>query len=85
MSRWVSASNWWIDSSGSGGAQLALPAGEGEQSEHGIATQPLPEAIDAKRQQIARELAAHNDRELFDLGVTRANIPQILDGTFSRG
>lgn len=42
-------------------------------------------AINAKRRQIARELAAHNDRELFDLGITRANIPQILDGTFSRG
>jgi uncharacterized protein YjiS (DUF1127 family) len=42
-------------------------------------------ATNAKRRQIARELAAHNDRELFDLGITRANIPQILDGTFSRG
>ena len=37
------------------------------------------------RNRIARELATYTDRELFDLGIARANIPEILDGTFRRG
>lgn len=37
-----------------------------------------------KRAQIARELAVYTDRELFDLGIQRADFPAIIDGTYSR-
>ena len=41
-------------------------------------------AARANRNRMARELATYTDRELFDLGITRGNIPEILDGTFRR-
>ena len=33
---------------------------------------------------IARELNAHNDKQLADMGITRADIPAIARGTFRR-
>lgn len=36
------------------------------------------------RHQIARELHAHTDRELADMGITRSDIPAIVRGTFQR-
>lgn len=38
----------------------------------------------AERNRIARELDSYTDRELFDLGITRANVPEIVAGTFRR-
>jgi uncharacterized protein YjiS (DUF1127 family) len=38
----------------------------------------------AYRTQIARELNTYTDRELFDLGIQRADIPAVLNGTFRR-
>jgi uncharacterized protein YjiS (DUF1127 family) len=38
----------------------------------------------AYRARIARELASYTDRELFDLGIQRADIPAVLNGTFRR-
>ncbi len=37
-----------------------------------------------ERARIARELYGYTDRELFDLGIGRADIPAILDGTYKR-
>ncbi len=37
-----------------------------------------------ERARIARELLSYTDRELFDLGISRADIPAILDGTYRR-
>ena len=37
-----------------------------------------------KRAQIARELATCTDRELFDLGIQRADVPAIINGTYTR-
>jgi uncharacterized protein YjiS (DUF1127 family) len=37
-----------------------------------------------RREQIWRELHSYTDRELFDLGITRADIPAIVAGTYSR-
>jgi len=37
-----------------------------------------------KRAQIARELATYTDRELFDLGIQRADVPAIINGTYTR-
>jgi uncharacterized protein YjiS (DUF1127 family) len=37
-----------------------------------------------KRAQIAHELASYTDRELFDLGIQSADIPAIINGTYSR-
>ncbi len=37
-----------------------------------------------ERARIARELLSYTDRELFDLGITRGDIPAILDGTYRR-
>lgn len=37
-----------------------------------------------ERARIARELLSYTDRELFDLGISRADIPAILDGTYKR-
>ena len=37
-----------------------------------------------KRAQIARELATHTDRELFDLRILHADFPAIIDGTYTR-
>jgi uncharacterized protein YjiS (DUF1127 family) len=39
-------------------------------------------AAKAERDRTARELASYTDRELSDLRITRANIPEILDGTY---
>ncbi len=36
------------------------------------------------RAQMARELLSYTDRELFDLGISRADIPAVLDGTYRR-
>lgn len=38
----------------------------------------------ASRARVARELATYTDRELFDLGITRADIPAVINGTFRR-
>jgi uncharacterized protein YjiS (DUF1127 family) len=38
----------------------------------------------AYRARIARELDSYTDRELFDLGIQRADIPAVLNGTFRR-
>ncbi len=38
----------------------------------------------AYRARIARELSTYTDRELFDLGIQRADIPAVLNGTFRR-
>jgi uncharacterized protein YjiS (DUF1127 family) len=38
----------------------------------------------AYRARISRELETYTDRELFDLGISRANFPEILDGSFRR-
>jgi uncharacterized protein YjiS (DUF1127 family) len=37
-----------------------------------------------KRAQIAHELASYTDRELFDLRIQSADIPAIINGTYSR-
>ena len=37
-----------------------------------------------KRARIARELATYTDRELFDLRIQRADIPAMINGTYSR-
>ena len=37
-----------------------------------------------KRAQIARELATCTDRELFDLRIQRADIPAMINGTYTR-
>jgi uncharacterized protein YjiS (DUF1127 family) len=37
-----------------------------------------------KRARIARELATYTDRELFDLGISRGDIPAIVRGTYRR-
>jgi uncharacterized protein YjiS (DUF1127 family) len=37
-----------------------------------------------KRARIARELATYTDRELFDLGIQRADVPAIINGTYTR-
>ncbi len=38
----------------------------------------------AYRARIARELNTYTDRELFDLGIQRADFAAILNGTFRR-
>jgi uncharacterized protein YjiS (DUF1127 family) len=38
----------------------------------------------AYRARIAMELNSYTDRELFDLGIQRADIPAVLNGTFKR-
>ncbi len=38
----------------------------------------------SKRAQMARELATCTDRELFDLRIQRADIPALINGTYSR-
>jgi len=37
-----------------------------------------------KRAQIERELATYTDRELFDLRIQRADIPAMINGTYTR-
>jgi uncharacterized protein YjiS (DUF1127 family) len=37
-----------------------------------------------RRAQITRELLSYTDRELFDLGITRGDIPAIINGTYRR-
>jgi uncharacterized protein YjiS (DUF1127 family) len=38
----------------------------------------------ASRARVARELASYTERELFDLGISRADIPAVINGTFRR-
>jgi hypothetical protein len=38
----------------------------------------------AERVQMARELNAYSDRELGELGFSRADLPQIVAGTYAR-
>ena len=38
----------------------------------------------AYRAQITRELNTYTDRELFDLGIQRGDIPAVVNGTFRR-
>jgi uncharacterized protein YjiS (DUF1127 family) len=37
-----------------------------------------------RRAQIARELETYTDRQLFDLGIQSADIPAIINGTYTR-
>ncbi len=37
-----------------------------------------------RRAQITRELLSYTDRELFDLGITRGDIPAVINGTYRR-
>ena len=37
-----------------------------------------------ERRQIVRELSTYTDRELLDLGFSRADFPAILNGTYRR-
>jgi uncharacterized protein YjiS (DUF1127 family) len=37
-----------------------------------------------RRRQVVRELNAYSDRELLDLGFSRADFPAILSGTYRR-
>lgn len=37
-----------------------------------------------ERARIARELLSYTDRELADLGISRSDIPAIVNGTFRR-
>ncbi|MDA8248661.1 MAG: DUF1127 domain-containing protein [Rhodospirillales bacterium] len=37
-----------------------------------------------ERARIARELATYTDRELLDLGISRTDIPAIINGTYRR-
>ena len=37
-----------------------------------------------ERARIAYELATYTDRELFDLGIQSADIPAIINGTYTR-
>jgi uncharacterized protein YjiS (DUF1127 family) len=37
-----------------------------------------------QRARMARELMSYTDRELLDLGITRSDIPAIINGTFRR-
>jgi uncharacterized protein YjiS (DUF1127 family) len=37
-----------------------------------------------KRARIGRELATYTDRELFDLRIQRADIPAMINGTYTR-
>ena len=37
-----------------------------------------------ERARIARELLSYTDRELFDLGIGRGDIPAIINGTYRR-
>jgi uncharacterized protein YjiS (DUF1127 family) len=52
--------------------------------------QPILNAFSAwraeqrKRARIARELATYTDRELFDLRIQRADIPAMINGTYTR-
>jgi len=52
--------------------------------------QPILTALTAwrteqrKRAQIARELATCTDRELFDLRIQRADVPALINGTYTR-
>lgn len=38
----------------------------------------------ASRARTARELATYTDRELFDLGISRGDIPAVINGTDRR-
>lgn len=40
--------------------------------------------VRARRARVARELHSYTDRELFDLGIQRADFPAILAGTYRR-
>jgi uncharacterized protein YjiS (DUF1127 family) len=37
-----------------------------------------------ERARVARELLSYSDRELFDLGISRADIPAVINGTYRR-
>jgi len=37
-----------------------------------------------ERARIARELLSYTDRELYDLGISRADIPAVINGTYRR-
>lgn len=37
-----------------------------------------------RRKQLVFELSQYNDRELADLGFSRADFPAIMDGTYAR-
>ncbi len=41
-------------------------------------------AEQAHRSLIARELAAYSDRDLCDLGISRSDVPAIVNGSYRR-
>jgi uncharacterized protein YjiS (DUF1127 family) len=71
-------------------ATLTSSASHPSQTPFLAVLQPLLNAFTAwrteqrKRAQIARELATHTDRELFDLRIQRADIPAMINGTYTR-
>jgi uncharacterized protein YjiS (DUF1127 family) len=71
-------------------ATLTSSASHPSQAPFPAVLQPILTAFTAwrteqrKRAQIARELATYTDRELFDLRIQRADIPAMINGTYTR-
>ena len=71
-------------------ATLTSSASHPSQAPFPAVLQPILTAFAAwrteqrKRAQIARELATCTDRELFDLRIQRADIPAMINGTYTR-
>ena len=71
-------------------ATLTSSASHSSQTPFLAVMQPILTAFTAwrteqrKRAQIARELATYTDRELFDLRIQRADIPAMINGTYTR-
>jgi uncharacterized protein YjiS (DUF1127 family) len=71
-------------------AALTSSASHPSQASFLAVLQPILTAFTAwrteqrKRAQIARELATYTDRELFDLRIQRADIPAMINGTYTR-
>jgi uncharacterized protein YjiS (DUF1127 family) len=40
--------------------------------------------VQQRRHKLVRELSAYNDRDLLDLGFSRADFPAIINGTYQR-
>ncbi len=52
---------------------------------HGFAErQAAARIVRAQKRKVALELSTYTDRELWDLGISRDNIPDIVAGTFHR-
>lgn len=71
-------------------ATLTSSASHSSQTSFLAVLQPILNAFTAwrteqrKRAQITRELATYTDRELFDLRIQRADIPAMINGTYTR-